>query len=68
MSVVPASPTSLRTSAAFCEISFVLARRSLGGSSGSSEDEDEEYTSDGAVDRGVTGSSGKQWVGVAVRR
>jgi hypothetical protein len=53
---VPASPIILCTSAAFCEINVVEAHRCRGGSSGSSDDD--EYVSDGAVERGdLVGSS-----------
>ena len=57
---VPGSPINLRTSAAFCEMSFVLALRrratiSIGSRSSAGSEEEEENVREGADDRGEVG-------------
>ena len=60
INLVPGSPINLLTSAAFCEISLVLARLlrvtiSIGSRSSAGSEDDEENVREGADERGEVG-------------
>jgi hypothetical protein len=69
---VPLSPIILLTSSAFCDINMAEPRRRRGSCIGSSRSasDDDEYVSEGAVERGepLPGSSGIQWLVVVLRK